>query len=104
LNIIGIATISFHGAPEYVFVLQGHPSPMDDIQPAVKSTLRRAYKQGTSYPISRSNKYLRQETQTLKKRVATLLEPFDESLPDKSGVASAKSVEEEAFDAENYGM
>jgi hypothetical protein len=36
--------------------------------------------------------------------VATLLEPFDESLPDKSGVASAKSVEEEAFDAENDGM
>jgi replication factor C subunit 1 len=110
LNIIGIATISFHGAPEYVFVLQGHPSPMDDIQPAVKSALTKAYsaltkayKQGTSYPISRSNKYLRQETQTLKKRVATLLEPFDESLPDKSGVASAKSVEE-AFDAENDGM
>jgi replication factor C subunit 1 len=102
LNIIGIATISFHGAPEYVFVLQGHPSPMDDIQPAVKSAFTKASKQGTSYPISRSNKYLRQETQTLK-RVATLLEPFDESLPDKSGVASAKSVEE-AFDAENDGM
>ncbi|XP_047096043.1 replication factor C subunit 1-like [Lolium rigidum] len=79
---------------------RGHPSPMDDIQPAVKSAFTKASKQGSSYPISRSNKYLRQETQTLK-RVATLLEPFDESLPDKSGVASAKSVEEEAFDAEN---
>ena len=105
MNIIGIAIIPSDGAAEYVFVLQGHPNPMDGIQPAVKSALTKAYKQGSSCRVIRSADLINIPgmKKTLKKRVAAILEPFDESLPEENGVASAEGDKEESSDAENDG-
>jgi hypothetical protein len=106
LSIIGIAIFASDGAAQYVFVWQGHPNPMDGIQPAVKSALTKAYKQGSSCRVIRSADQINIPgmKKTLKKRVAAILEPLDESLPEENGVASAEGDEDEASDAENDGM
>ncbi|KAF7097065.1 hypothetical protein CFC21_098926 [Triticum aestivum] len=82
---------------------KGHPNPMDGIQPAVKSALTKAYKQGSSSRVVRSADLINIPgmKKTLKKRVAAILEPLDESLPEETGVASAEGDEEELSDAEN---
>uniref|UniRef100_A0ACD5WY38 Uncharacterized protein n=1 Tax=Avena sativa TaxID=4498 RepID=A0ACD5WY38_AVESA len=82
---------------------KGHPNPMDGIQPAVKSALTKAYKQGSSSRVIRSADLINIPgvKKTLKKRVAAILEPLDESLPEENGVASAEGDEDEASDAEN---
>ncbi|CAM0906628.1 unnamed protein product [Alopecurus aequalis] len=82
---------------------KGHPNPMDGIQPAVKSALTKAYKQGSSCRVIRSADLINIPgmKKTLKKRVAAILEPLDESLPEENGVASAEGDEEESSDAEN---
>jgi replication factor C subunit 1 len=105
LNIIGVAIFPSDGAAQYVFVWQGHPNPMDGIQPAVKSALTKAYKQGSSCRVIRSADQINIPgmKKTLKKRVAAILEPLDESLPEENG-ASAEGDEDEASDAENDGM
>ncbi|XP_051200769.1 replication factor C subunit 1 [Lolium perenne] len=81
---------------------KGHPNPMDGIQPAVKSALTKAYKQGSSCRVIRSADQINIPgmKKTLKKRVAAILEPLDESLPEENG-ASAEGDEDEASDAEN---
>jgi replication factor C subunit 1 len=106
LNIIGIAIFPSDCAAQYIFVWQGHPNPMDGIQPAVKSALTKAYKQGSSCRVIRSADQINIPgmKKTLKKRVAAILEPLDESLPEENGVASAEGDEDEASDAENDGM
>ena len=78
---------------------------MDGIQPAVKSALTKAYKQGSSSRVIRSADQINIPgmKKTLKKRVAAILEPLDESLPEENGVASAEGDEEELSDAENDG-
>ncbi|KAM0864037.1 hypothetical protein ACQ4PT_044193 [Festuca glaucescens] len=82
---------------------KGHPNPMDGIQPAVKSALTKAYKQGSSCRVIRSADQINIPgmKKALKKRVAAILEPLDESLPEENGVASAEGDEDEASDAEN---
>lgn len=82
---------------------KGHPNPMDGIQPAVKSALTKAYKQGSSSRVIRSADQINIPgmKKTLKKRVAAILEPLDESLPEENGVASAEGDEDEASDADN---
>ena len=78
---------------------------MDGIQPAVKSALTKAYKQGSSSRVIRAADLINIPgmKKPLKKRVAAILEPVGESLPDENGVASAEADEEDSSDAENNG-
>ncbi|OEL36461.1 Replication factor C subunit 1, partial [Dichanthelium oligosanthes] len=82
---------------------KGHPSPMDGIQPAVKSALTKAYKQGSSSRVVRAADLINIPgmKKPLKKRVAAILEPVEESLPDENGAASAEADEEDSSDTEN---
>ncbi|KAG2558292.1 hypothetical protein PVAP13_8NG114700 [Panicum virgatum] len=82
---------------------KGHANPMDGIQPAVKSALTKAYKQGSSSRVIRAADLINIPgmKKPLKKRVAAILEPVGESLPDENGVASAEADEEDSSDAEN---
>ncbi|GJN23699.1 hypothetical protein PR202_gb11368 [Eleusine coracana subsp. coracana] len=82
---------------------KGHPNPMDGIPPAVKSALTKAYKQGSASRVVRTADLINIPgmKKPLKKRVAAILEPVEESLPEENGVASAEADEEESSDAEN---
>ncbi|XP_015698035.1 replication factor C subunit 1 isoform X2 [Oryza brachyantha] len=82
---------------------KGHPNPMDGIQPAVKSALTKAYKQGSSSRVVRAADLVNIPgmKKPLKKRVAAILEPVEESVPDENGVASAEGDDEDSSDAEN---
>lgn len=82
---------------------KGHPNPMDGIQPAVKSALTKAYKQGSSSRVVRAADLVNIPgmKKPLKKRVAAILEPVGESLPEENGVASSEGDEEDSSDAEN---
>jgi replication factor C subunit 1 len=75
---------------------------MDGIQPAVKSALTKAYKQGSTSRVFRTADLINIPgmKKRLKKRVAAILEPVEESTPEKN-VASAEADEEESSDAEN---
>ncbi|KAG0530298.1 hypothetical protein BDA96_05G174100 [Sorghum bicolor] len=81
---------------------KGHPSPMDGIQPAVKSALTKAYKQGSSSRVVRAADLINIPgmKKPLKKRVAAILEPVEESLPEENG-ASAEDDEDDSSDTEN---
>uniref|UniRef100_A0A0D9X868 Replication factor C subunit 1 n=1 Tax=Leersia perrieri TaxID=77586 RepID=A0A0D9X868_9ORYZ len=82
---------------------KGHPNPMDGIQPAVKSALTKAYKQGSSSRVVRAADLINIPgmKKPLKKRVAAILEPVGEGLPEENGVASAEGDEEDSSDVEN---
>lgn len=82
---------------------KGHPSPMDGIQPAVKSALTKAYKQGSSSRVVRAADLINIPgmKKPLKKRVAAILEPVEESLPEENGLASAEDDEDGSSDADN---
>ncbi|KAG8090019.1 hypothetical protein GUJ93_ZPchr0011g27369 [Zizania palustris] len=82
---------------------KGHPNPMDGVQPAVKSALTKAYKQGSSSRVIRAADLINIPgmKKPLKKRVAAMLEPAEESLPEENGVASAEGDEDDSSDAEN---
>lgn len=82
---------------------KGHPSPMDGVQSAVKSALTRAYKQGSSSRVVRAADLINIPgmKKPLKKRVAAILEPVEESLPEENGVASAEAEEDDSSDSEN---
>ncbi|TVU24912.1 hypothetical protein EJB05_27377 [Eragrostis curvula] len=81
---------------------KGHPNPMDGIQPAVKSALTKAYKQGSSSRVVRTADLINIPgmKKPLKKRVAAILEPVEESLPGENGAASDEP-DAESSDAEN---
>jgi replication factor C subunit 1 len=76
---------------------------MDGIQPAVKSALTKAYKQGSASRVVRTADLINIPgmKKPLKKRVAAILEPVEESMPEENGVASTEADEEESSDAEN---
>ncbi|GJN25334.1 hypothetical protein PR202_gb13150 [Eleusine coracana subsp. coracana] len=82
---------------------KGHPNPMDGVPPAVKSALTKAYKQGSSSRVVRTADLINIPgmKKPLKKRVAAILEPVEESLPEENEVAPAEADEEESSDAEN---
>jgi hypothetical protein len=75
---------------------------MDGIQPAVKSALTKAYKQGSASRVVRTADLINIPgmKKPLRKRVAAILEPVEESMPEENGVASAEA-DEESSDAEN---
>ncbi|VFQ71408.1 unnamed protein product [Cuscuta campestris] len=61
---------------------QGHSSPMEGIQPAVKAALTRAYNKGSSSRVVRTADLITLPglKKAPKKRVAAMLEPLDETL------------------------
>nr|CAB3490082.1 unnamed protein product [Digitaria exilis] len=82
---------------------KGHPSPMDGIQPAVKSALTKAYKQGSSSRVIRAADLINIPgmKKPLKKRVAAILEPLEGSLPEENGLTSAEADGDDSSDTED---
>ncbi|WOL16902.1 replication factor C subunit 1 isoform X4 [Canna indica] len=80
---------------------KGHPNPMDSIQPAVKSALTKAYKQGSSSRIVRAADLITLPgmKKAPKKRIAAILEPVDNNLAEENGEALAEN--EEGSDSED---
>lgn len=81
--------------------MQGHPNPMDDIQPAVKSALTKAYKNGSDSRTVRSADLIALPglKKAPKKRIAAILEPVENGLAEENEEALAEN-EEENSDAE----
>lgn len=88
----------------HVYVHQGHPNPMDGIQPAVKAALTKAYNKGSSSRVIRTADMvtLPGMKKALKKRVAAILEPVEESLAEDNGDAFGET-EENSSEAEDLG-
>lgn len=83
-------------------VNQGHPTPMDGIQPAVKAALTKAYNKGSSSRVIRTADMVTLPgiKKVLKKRVAAILEPVEESLAEDNGDTLEES---EKSDTEDLG-
>ncbi|XP_031498446.1 replication factor C subunit 1 isoform X2 [Nymphaea colorata] len=82
---------------------QGHPNPLDGIQPAVKSALTKAYKQGSSSRIVRVADLitLPGQKKAPKKRIAAILEPVEDGVVEEKGDALVEDDEEESPDTED---
>ncbi|XP_072990933.1 replication factor C subunit 1 [Typha latifolia] len=82
---------------------QGHPNPLDGIQPAVKAALTKAYKQGSSSRVIRAADLITLPgiKKAPKKRIAAILEPVENDLPRENGEALVESEEENLSDAED---
>ncbi|KAF8403400.1 hypothetical protein HHK36_011502 [Tetracentron sinense] len=74
---------------------QGHPNPLDGIQPAVKAALTKAYKQGSSLRVVRAADLITLPgiKKAPKKRIAAMLEPVDDGLAEENGSTLAESEE-----------
>ncbi|KAL3518672.1 hypothetical protein ACH5RR_021261 [Cinchona calisaya] len=81
---------------------KGHPNPMDGIQPAVKAALTKAYNKGSTSRVIRTADMvtLPGMKKALKKRVAAILEPVEESLAEDNGDAFGET-EENSSEAED---
>lgn len=77
---------------------------MDNIQPAVKSALTKAYKQGSSSRVVRSADLITLPglKKAPKKRIAAILEPVEDGVSEENGEALAEN-EEENSDSEDAG-
>ncbi|KAK8941993.1 hypothetical protein KSP40_PGU009582 [Platanthera guangdongensis] len=66
---------------------KGQPNPMDGIQPAVKAALTRAYKQGNSSRVVRTADLINLPgmKKSLKKRIAAILEPVENTIAEENG-------------------
>ncbi|KAM0937086.1 putative BRCT domain, AAA+ ATPase domain, ATPase, AAA-type, core, replication factor C subunit 1 [Dioscorea sansibarensis] len=84
---------------------QGHPNPMDGVQPAVKAALTKAYKQGSSTRHVRVADLitLPGQKKAPKKRIAAILEPDENGLPEENGGTLLDSEEEDSLDMEAVG-
>ncbi|XXG69159.1 hypothetical protein AAC387_Pa06g2095 [Persea americana] len=82
---------------------QGHPNPLDGIQPAVKAALTKAYKQRSSSRVVRAADLITLPgmKKAPKKRIAAMLEPVEDGLPEVNDDALAESEEENSSDAED---
>ncbi|KAF5191114.1 Replication factor c subunit [Thalictrum thalictroides] len=82
---------------------QGHPNPLDGIQPAVKAALTKAYKQGSSLRVVRAADMITLPgiKKAPKKRIAAILEPVDDALAEENGDALAESEEDNSSDTED---
>nr|XP_009396468.1 PREDICTED: replication factor C subunit 1 isoform X2 [Musa acuminata subsp. malaccensis] len=87
---------------------KGHPNPMDNIQPAVKSALTKAYKQGSSSRVVRSADLITLPglKKAPKKRIAAILEPVEDGVSEENGEALAENEEEnsDSEDADDLGL
>ncbi|KAH7653030.1 replication factor C subunit 1 protein [Dioscorea alata] len=84
---------------------QGHPNPMDGIQPAVKAALTKAYKQGSSTRHVRVADLitLPGQKKAPKKRIAAILEPDENGLLEENGGTSLDGEEEDSSDTNDAG-
>ena len=83
---------------------QGHPNPLDGIQPAVKAALTKAYKEGSKTRMVRAADLvtLPGVKKAPKKRIAAILEPSDDGLVD-GGSTLAEGEEENSSDSDELG-
>lgn len=83
---------------------QGHPNPLDGIQPVVKAALTRAYNKGSKSRVIRTADLISLPgiKKAPKKRVAAMLEPLDEGLAEENGEAIAED-EENSSETEDIG-
>ncbi|XP_042483275.1 replication factor C subunit 1 isoform X1 [Macadamia integrifolia] len=81
---------------------QGHPNPLEGIQPAVKAALTKAYRQGSSSRVVRAADLITLPgiKKAPKKRIAAILEPVEVGLEEETGDAVVESEEENSSDAE----
>lgn len=88
-----------------ISIHQGHPNPLEGIQPAVKAALTRAYKEGSKSRMVRAADLISLPgmKKAPKKRIAAILEPSDDGLVDGSGELLAENEEENSSDAEELG-
>jgi replication factor C subunit 1 len=87
-----------------IFMHQGHPNPLDGIQPAVKAALTKAYKEGSKTRMVRAADLvtLPGVKKAPKKRIAAILEPSDDGLADGGGKL-AESEEDNSSDTDELG-
>ena len=83
---------------------QGHPNPLDGIQPAVKAALTKAYKEGSKTRMVRAADLITLPgvKKAPKKRIAAILEPSDDGLVD-GGSTLAEGEEENSSDSDELG-
>lgn len=84
---------------------QGHPNPLDGIQPAIKSALTKAYKEQSKSRVVRvaDQITLPGVKKAPKKRIAAILEPAEEGGEKGEGDTSDQSEEENTSDTEELG-
>lgn len=89
----------------WYFIHQGHPNPLDGIQPAVKSALTKAYKEQNKTRMVRAADLVTLPgiKKVPKKRIAAILEPADEGVKQGDGDALDESEEEISSDTEDTG-
>lgn len=84
---------------------QGHPNPLDGIQPAVKSALTKEYKEQSTSRVVRVADLITLPgvKKVPKKRIAAILEPAGEEVEKGEGDALDESEEENSSDTEELG-
>ncbi|KAK1309809.1 hypothetical protein QJS10_CPA08g00009 [Acorus calamus] len=82
---------------------QGHPSPLEGIPPTVKAALTRAYKHGSSSRVVRAADLIALPglKKAPKKRIAAMLEPVDNGVPEQNGDALLESEDEGSSDVDD---
>lgn len=83
---------------------QGHPNPLEGIQPAVKAALTKAYKEGSKSRV-RVAEFVTFPgmKKAPKKRITAILEPSDEVIGENNDDTLVLSEEENSSDAEDLG-
>lgn len=84
---------------------QGHPNPLDGIQPAVKAALTKAYKEGSKTRMVRAADFvtLPGMKKAPKKRIAAILEPSVDVIGENNDDTLVESEEENSSDTEDLG-
>lgn len=87
------------------FMNQGHPNPMDGIQPPVKAALTKAYKAGSKSRMVRAADLvmLPGMKKAPKKRIAAMLESSGDGFADVNADTLAENEEESSSDTEDQG-
>lgn len=82
---------------------QGHPNPLEGIQPAVKAALTKAYNKGSSSRVIRTADLITLPgiKKAPKKRVAAMLEPAEETLVEDNGNAVGENEEDNSSELED---
>uniref|UniRef100_A0A1D1YZI7 Replication factor C subunit 1 n=1 Tax=Anthurium amnicola TaxID=1678845 RepID=A0A1D1YZI7_9ARAE len=81
---------------------QGHPNALEGVQPAVKAALTKAYKKGSNSRVIRVADLISLPgvKKAPKKRIAAMLEPVDNGMPEENGEVLLESEEETSSDAD----
>lgn len=82
---------------------QGHPNPLDGIQPAVKAALTKAYKEGSKTRMVRAADFVTFPgmKKAPKKRIAAILEPSVDVIGENNDDTLVESEEENSSDTED---